>query len=233
MHQARWGKVCGGKGYPFALCENMDNYALVEKYKNNWRKNMQKLFDVGLHPEQMLAELPAFMSKISDLATTLGIDLTPYQADHIALRVNDHELAKALHQAWLAYGDEWSNNEINGRPIIVIGFTQPLEVGGWTIEALELPYPSDKVYPQQGWEHVEFVIPSQAATTDELQEDLAVLLPTLAWDALAEHGIKVKASSPSGEHERLANPTYAFKQDNLCIKLHPCSLKAVIDSEIA
>ncbi|MGF1690488.1 VOC family protein [Photobacterium kagoshimensis] len=192
---------------------------------------MQKLFDAGLHPEQMLAQLPAFMTKITDFATALGVDLSPYQADHIALRVNDSDLAKELHQAWLAYGEEWSNNEINGRPIIVIGFTQPLAVAGWTIEALELPYPSDKVYPQQGWEHVEFVIPSSVSTTDELKASLDQQLPTLAWDALAEQGIKVKASSPSGEHERLANPTYAFKHDNICIKLHPCSLKAVIDSE--
>ncbi|MGF1786203.1 VOC family protein [Photobacterium swingsii] len=192
---------------------------------------MQKLFDAGLHPEQMLAQLPAFMRKILDLSLALGIDLSPYQADHIALRVNDAELAKALHQAWLAYGEEWSNNEINGRPIIVIGFAKPLEVAGWTIEALELPYPSDKVYPQQGWEHVEFVIPSSVSTTDELKASLDQQLPSLAWDALTEQGIKVKASSPSGEHERLANPTYAFKQGNICIKLHPCSLKAVIDSE--
>lgn len=192
---------------------------------------MQKLTDAGLHPEQMLAALPTFMAEIAQLAADLEVDLSPYQADHIALRVNDLSLAKQLHHAWLAYGEEWSVNEINGRPIVVIGFEKPLQVDGWTIEAIELPYPSDKVYPQQGWEHVEFVIPSASANTDELKVALEQTLPTLAWDSLTEKGVKVKASSPSGEHERLANPTYAFKKGNVCIKLHPCSLKAVIESE--
>ena len=57
----------------------------------------------------MLAELPAFMAKIERLAEQLGLSLAGYQADHIALRVNDWETAEQLHQAWLAYG------KLNGR----------------------------------------------------------------------------------------------------------------------
>ncbi|MGF1737505.1 VOC family protein [Photobacterium satsumensis] len=194
---------------------------------------MHKLEQKGLLPEQMLAELPAFMAKIERLAEQLGLSLAGYQADHIALRVNDWEIAEQLHQAWLAYGTEWSTNEINGRPIVVIGFDTPLSCGPWQIEALELPYPGEKSYPQEGWEHVEFVIPSKAADTDALKVSLDQAFPELAsqWDKLADKGIKVKASSPSGEKERLSNPTYAFKHDGVCIKLHPHSLKAVIESE--
>ncbi len=192
---------------------------------------MQKLTDIGLHPEQMLAELPAFVERIEALAQEMNISLSDYQADHIALRVNDLEVAKELHQAWLAYGEEWSNNEINGRPIIVIGFNQSLQVGRWSIEALELPYPGSKSYPQQGWEHLEFVIPAKAKDTEELKAVLDEKFPLLPWDKLADQGIKVKASSPSGEKERLSNPTYAFKKEGICIKLHPCSLRDVIESE--
>jgi len=117
----------------------------------------------------------------------------------------------------------------------VIGFHQPLNVGSWSIECLELPYPSDKAYPQEGWEHVEFVIPGKAKNTDELKDVLESAFPQLEkeWSRLSEKGIKLKASSPSGEKERLPNPTYAFKKNGVCIKLHPCSLKAVIDSEHA
>lgn len=196
---------------------------------------MHPLKQKGLHPTQMLEQLPAFIARIEALAMELGLSLTDYQADHIALRVNDWALAEQLHQAWLAYGEEWSNNAINGRPIVVIGFHQPLQVGAWTIEALELPYPGDKQYPQEGWEHIEFVIPSQAANTDALKVVLDEELPALAknWAGLADQGITLKASCPSGEKERLANPTYAFKKDGVCIKLHPCSLKAVIASEDA
>ncbi|MCG3864613.1 MULTISPECIES: VOC family protein [unclassified Photobacterium] len=194
---------------------------------------MHKLKQYNLHPTQMLAQLPEFMKAINALIDDLGISLADYQADHIALRVNDQYVAQQLHQAWLSYGEEWSNNMINGRPIVIIGFEQPLAVDGWTIEALELPYPSDKVYPQQGWEHIEFVVPSSAKTIEELKADLLEKLPQLDWDGLGAKGIKVKASSPSGEDERLANPTFAFKRDGVCIKLHGHSLKAVLESEQA
>lgn len=194
---------------------------------------MHKLEQYNLHPTQMLAQLPEFMKAINTLIDDLGISLAGYQADHIALRVNDQDVAHQLHLAWLSYGEEWSNNMINGRPIVIIGFEQPLAVDDWTIEALELPYPSDKVYPQQGWEHIEFVVPSSAKTIEELKADLLEKLPQLDWDGLDTKGIKVKASSPSGEDERLANPTFAFKRDGVCIKLHGHSLKAVLESEQA
>ncbi|PSV01659.1 VOC family protein [Photobacterium kishitanii] len=192
---------------------------------------MQNLKQLGLHPEQMLADLPAFMNRIICLADEIGISLSSYVADHIALRVNSQDIALELHQAWLVYGTEWSQTIINGRPIVVIGFDKPLRVGDWTIEALELPYPSDKIYPQQGWEHVEFVIPGNAMSPEQLKQSIDITFPALNWQQLASKGIKVKASSPAGEHERLPNPTYAFKKDNLCIKLHSHSLAAVIASE--
>lgn len=192
---------------------------------------MQTLESLQLHPTQMLAQLPDFIASVTTLIHDLGISLVGFQADHIALRVNDRAVAEQLHQAWLAYGKEWSNNMINGRPIVIIGFTQPLVAGDWAFEALELPYPSDKVYTHQGWEHIEFVVPSTARTTDELKQDLQTQLPSLDWEGLTEKGITVKASSPAGENERLPNPTFAFKRDGVCIKLHGHSLKTVLESE--
>ncbi|MCD9528710.1 VOC family protein [Photobacterium carnosum] len=192
---------------------------------------MKKLKQLGLHPEQMLADLPAFMNRIICLADEIGISLSSYAADHIALRVNSQDIALELHQAWLAYGTEWSQAIINGRPIVVIGFDKPLQVGEWTIEALELPYPNGKTYPQQGWEHVEFVIPGNAMSLEQLEQSISSIFPALNLQQLADKGIKVKASSPAGEHERLPNPTYAFKKGNICIKLHSHSLAAVITSE--
>jgi uncharacterized protein len=192
---------------------------------------MHQLEKNDLHPRKMLAQLPEFIDAISALMIDLGISLSGCKADHIALRVNDRTMAEKLHQAWLAYGCEWSNNIINGRPIIIIGFTQPLSVGDWNIEALELPYPSDKVYEHQGWEHIEFVIPSNARTTAEFKEVLLQQLPSLDWNGLNQKGIQVKASSPAGENERLPNPTFAFKRDGVCIKLHGHALKTILASE--
>nr|WP_220457524.1 VOC family protein [Vibrio marinisediminis] len=187
-----------------------------------------------LLPEQLKQKLPDFMLKIQMLSEKLNLDLTQFQADHIALRINDNELAEKAHNAWLEHGEQISNAQINGRPIIVLVFKQPLTALDWQIECLELPYPAPgKIYPEQSWEHVEFVVPSQAHTAEQFAEEIKQRFPQLAeqWDDLTEQGIKVKLSSPKGEGERLNNPTVAFKYQGVCIKLHPHSLKAIVESE--
>ena len=192
------------------------------------------LANAGLLPEQLQLKLPAFIGKIHQLSALLHLNLEAFQADHIALRINDTELARQAHQAWLVQGREISHATINGRPIIVMLFDQPLDALSWRIECLELPYPAtDKSYPEQSWEHVEFVVPSQANTAEEYLEDIKRQFPSLAehWHTLVDNGVKVKLSSPKGEGERLNNPTVAFKYNGVCIKLHPHSLKAIVESE--
>ncbi len=195
---------------------------------------LQPLLDVGLHPNQMKQNLGNFIEKIQQLTSVLQLDLSAHQLDHIAMRINDLDLAKLAHQAWAHEGEVISQTQINGRPIIVIAFNQPLAIKTWQIECLELPYPAEgKIYPEQSWEHVEFVVPSEAQTADEYLEDLKQVFPDFAlnWDDLADKGVKVKLSSPKGEGERLNNPTVAFKWQGVCIKLHPHSLKQIIESE--
>lgn len=196
----------------------------------------QPLFDSGLHPQQMKQTLPNFLTKIQQLIELLGLDMSQYQLDHIAMRINDVELAKLAHNAWLSDGQEISSTQINGRPIIVVAFDQPLQAGNWQIECLELPYPAaGKSYPLQSWEHVEFVVPSSAQNAQLYLSDVKQRFPKLAdkWSELASLGVKVKLSSPKGEGERLNNPTIAFKWQGVCIKLHPHSLQTIIASESA
>nr|WP_319555790.1 VOC family protein [uncultured Vibrio sp.] len=193
-----------------------------------------QLVEKRLSPELMLQELDAFVTKIEALASMLRLDLSLAQADHIALRINDIEIAKQAHQAWSQYGKVISQAQINGRPIIVIEFGKVLESRGWKIECLELPYPAEgKIYPIEGWEHVEFVIPSHAETADELLADIKHRYPEFGahFKKVEEMGVEIKLSSPKGEGERLNNPTVAFKYQGVCIKLHPHSLKAIIESE--
>ncbi|PMN67465.1 VOC family protein [Enterovibrio norvegicus] len=187
----------------------------------------------SLTVEHLFSSLLLFSQRLQELIETLEIDLSPYEADHIALRVNNTEQAKQLHLAWLAYGDEISNNMINGRPIVVVKTREALTFGDWKTHCVELPYPGDKAYPEEGWEHAEWVIPSQATTPEALLDDVFSLFPSLKaqWNALGEKGVKVKLSSPSGEGERLANPTVAFKAKGVCIKLHSVTLEQVIESE--
>lgn len=188
----------------------------------------------NLQPQLMIENIAAFTQKLLLLADDIGIDVSTLQADHIALRINDETLAKTLHNEWLSYGNEISSALINGRPIIVIQFHQPLQTERWSIECLELPYPAKgKLYPAEGWEHIEFVIPSQQITAEGYLAELKQRYPQLddAWEQLDRRGISYKLSSPKGEGERLANPTVAFKRDGVCIKLHPHSLKRVVESE--
>ena len=192
------------------------------------------LTQAQLEPQQMIARLDDFMGRIEEFGNKLGLDLSFAQADHIAMRVNETALAKAAHEAWASYGETISQAMINGRPIIVIAFDEPLKSRGWSIECLELPYPAEgKIYPSQDWEHVEFVIPSHAQTADEYLADLKDTYPQFAanFATLEEQGVKVKLSSPKGEGERLNNPTVAFKHQGICIKLHPHSLKKIVESE--
>jgi predicted metalloenzyme YecM len=182
----------------------------------------------------MLNELTGFMDKIAELGERLKLDLSQFQADHIALRINDSMVAKHAHTLWLEFGEQISNAQINGRPIIVLAFNQPLATQFGPIECLELPYPAiGKQYPAEGWEHVEFVVPSHAQTAEQFFNELTQAYPMFAEQCqnLKALGISIKLSSPKGEGERLANPTVALKYDGVCIKLHPYSLKTIVESE--
>ncbi|MCR9423158.1 VOC family protein [Vibrio sp. RM-69-4] len=195
---------------------------------------LEPLKNAALHPEQLKQNLDKFMHKIQELTKILHIDLSTNQADHIALRINDRKLASLAHAAWLEEGREISSAQINGRPIIVIEFSVPLSAYGWSIECLELPYPAEgKIYPEQSWEHVEFVVPSEAQTAQAYLQDILSVYPRLkeCWTTLDTQGVQVKLSSPKGEGERLHNPTVAFKWQGVCIKLHPHSLKEIVKSE--
>ncbi|HDY7776026.1 TPA: VOC family protein [Vibrio vulnificus] len=192
------------------------------------------LAEKRLTPQQMLEDLPGFMQKIESLADLLQLDLSFAQADHIAMRVNENQTAQLSQQMWSEQGKVISQANINGRPIIVIEFDTPLTSRGWKIECLELPYPAEgKAYPQEGWEHVEFVVPSHAQTAEDYLADLKHTYPAFGaqFSKLEELGVKVKLSSPKGEGERLNNPTVAFKYQGICIKLHPHSLKRIVESE--
>ncbi|SEF77922.1 VOC family protein [Vibrio hangzhouensis] len=194
----------------------------------------QTLIEKGLVPSLMLNKIDDFLDNIQALCSKLSMDLSSYQADHIALRINDSEVAKAAHQAWLPYGQVISEAQINGRPIVVLAFNQPVKSHGWSIECLELPYPAiGKSHPVEDWEHVEFVVPSSATTAEAFLLHLVDIFPALAesLEQLDTLNISMKLSSPKGEGERLANPTVAFKHDNICIKLHPHSLKRIVASE--
>ena len=202
--------------------------------------------------EQLTQSWPAFEAQILALLETLDLADKALVCNHVALRVNSIASADALRDTFSRVGKIISDNIINGRTILIIELDTPLTLGQFSIACVELPYPSDKVYPQEGWEHIELVIDSKAKDCDTLSQDLLALCPKLSALLPSEQaaepvpssslglnsqgiaslaGIKIKMSSPKGDKERLANPTIAFKRDDVCIKVHPHGIKAVIASE--
>ncbi len=174
---------------------------------------------------------PIFCDKITIFLQELGLDKLNLTCDHVALRVNSIKAAKVLITYLEGQGKVISNNIINGRPILIFELNVPLIMGKMKIDCLELPYPGIKQYPSEGWEHIELVLAGRATTCDELKQQLLKIAPQIMPVLSGQSEVKVKMSSPQGEHERLANPTIAFKKGDICIKIHSQSIKAIIKSE--
>ncbi|MCL1078270.1 VOC family protein [Parashewanella spongiae] len=184
----------------------------------------------------LTTEWLTFSTKIQSFIKRLGIEQHVFECDHVALRANSTAKADEYRNFFEERGTVISENIINGRPILIIELDEPLSLGGMIIPCVELPYPSQKRYPQEGWEHIEIVIPSNAAECEHFTADVVDIIPnlknTLKLTDSTNSDIKIKLSSPRGTHERLANPTIALKQKDVCIKLHPHSIKDIIDSEL-
>ena len=180
--------------------------------------------------QQLKSQWPDFSQAILNFAKRLGLNDLPLVCDHAALRVNELATAQALLAQWQEKGEVISDSIINGRPIYIIALDESLQLGDWKIDCVELPFPG-KTYPQQGWEHIELVLPGNAETMAELERALDTINPNIAAVLAAKPAIKVKRSAPHVAGERLANPTIAFKLDNICIKVHSAGIKAVVASE--
>ncbi len=199
---------------------------------------MSQSITASLNYADLVQTWPQFEASILRLLNRLGLADKQLFCDHVALRVNTIAAADTLKQTFSQHGQIISDNLINGRSILIFELNTPLKLGPFSIPCVELPYPSDTPYPQEGWEHIELVLPSKALTCDSLSQELIQLCPSLSPLLQAETctdphlaPIKVKFSSPKGDKERLANPTIAFKHKGVCIKLHPHGIKTVIESE--
>ncbi len=173
---------------------------------------------------------PDFSQAILDFAQRLGLNELPLVCDHAAVRVNDLSTAQALLTQWQERGEIISDSIINGRPIYIIALDKPLLLGNWKIDCVELPFPG-KAYPKQGWEHIELVLPGNAATMAELEQALHKINPAIDEVLATDSAIKVKHSAPQATGESIANPSIAFKLDNICIKVHGADIKSVVASE--
>lgn len=185
-------------------------------------ENPTALFDVEV--------LVDFEKKILSLASEMALILTDYEIDHMAVRVNHCKTAKSYLDLFVKKGRIVSDNLINGRVIYLIELTQPIEILGQKVAIIELPYPKEKVYPQEGWEHIEVVVPF--LPEESVGEWIQRVKSQFKLNQSAR--LKVKVSEPKAEGEQLPNPSVAVsfvdkKQNHSCIKVHPYSIKKIIE----
>ncbi|MEB6337946.1 VOC family protein [Serratia rhizosphaerae] len=175
--------------------------------------------------QDLALDLPRFEQTLAQFAQTLQLDLAQFDADHISVRCHQNATAERWLSGFKQCAEVMSDAVINGRPIYLFDLHQPLQVGPWRIDCIELPFPGDKRYPHEGWEHVELVIAGDPQT---LYARALALLPD---EALLMPGIKLKQSAPQGEGERLPNPTLAITDGSVTIKFHPYAIRDIVASE--
>lgn len=182
-------------------------------------KNAEELNDLA-------NDLPRFLQSLYVLADRLELDLARLEVDHIAVRCHQNTTAERWKAGFMQHGVLFSEKEINGRPVALFELESPLNVGPWKISVIELPWPGNRLYRHEGWEHVEVVLRGDV-------DQLGSRALALCSDAgLTQQGISIKTSSPQGEAERLPNPTLAITDGNVTIKFHPWSLKEIVESEL-
>ena len=179
----------------------------------------------------LFADFQDFEQKIQALAQQINLDLNQYEIDHLSLRVNSVQRACAWLALLLNYGTVLSDNQVNGRVIYLIALTQPLYLAGQAIEVVELPFPKDKFYPQESWEHIEVVVPF---LTGESEAEWFTRIKNLFLRNQSAE-LKVKTSEPKAEGEKLANLSVAIsfadkRCNHVCIKVHPYSIKQIVSA---
>lgn len=179
-------------------------------------------------------DLSQFEQKIQQIADIAGINLSLYQIDHLAVRMNEQHTAEQWKSLLLEGASLLKESEVNGRPIGLFTLNQAVKFCGQNVKIVELPFPKDKVYPEEGWEHIELVFPFLEKENIEQWIERALL----HFKLLENPNVKVKISQPRVEGESLPNPSIAISLKNVtfcnayCLKLHPYDINSVVMSEI-
>ena len=107
----------------------------------------------------LIGDYRSFAALQRDRLAALGIDITPYELSHLAVRVPEWELYVQLRTLLERHAVANLENLWNGRPISKIVLSQPLEVlGGQGVELIELIPPVHQRVYKMGLEHLGVVI---------------------------------------------------------------------------
>ncbi len=177
----------------------------------------------------LINEFNIFEQKILQLSQSMQISLSDYQIDHLAIRVNHQESAEKWLNLLMKYGKIISDNIVNGRVIYIIKLNMPLNFANQKVSVIELPFPKGKIYPVEGWEHLEIVMPF--LKNEMTSQWIERIQNTFLWYKNSQ--LKLKISEPKVEGEKLPNPSIAVSfwdssENHTCIKIHPYTIEDVI-----
>ena len=130
--------------------------------------------------QDIVEDLPRFTTDLQNFTSRLGLSIAPLDADHISLRCHQNATAERWRRGFEQCGELLSENIINGRPICLFKLHEPVCVAHWQFSVVELPWPGEKRYPHEGWEHIEIVLPGEVETLNA--RALALLGDEPAWD---------------------------------------------------
>lgn len=178
----------------------------------------------------LFSDLAEFEKKIQQLAQMMSIDFSNYEIDHLAVRVNNEQNAKDWLTLLLKYGRILSDNIVNGRKIYLVKLAKPIKFAHQFVDVIELPFPKNKQYSIEGWEHIEIVIPF--LQNESINEWVNRINMHFLWNESTQLNIKV--SEPKVVGERLPNPSIAVSFANkavnhTCIKVHPYSIEKIVE----
>lgn len=171
-----------------------------------------------------------FHTRVTALTDELGITdiVKGLHIDHAGIRVAKNEDVDTLREELLQHGLCFSSEIVNGREILLFELYTSLQFGHTKIHCIELPYPKPGHTYVDGWEHVEFVIPGEANTLDQMKESFSSLFLSLNIEHIQTNYI-YSEDMPESESDQLPNPTIAIrKEKNTCIKFHPKSIQEVV-----
>jgi len=166
---------------------------------------------MGLKLEKFLEYAPIFVAETVKEVFELGMELGPFEIDHICFRVETLAQYENYKKEFAQVGALLSEALINGRPIATYKLHRPIELGPKRIPCVEIPAPKEGSPYSLGFEHIECVVPE--ALTRFIQK-----YPQLKFDARA-------IKNP-------INPEISLKvPSGKTVKFHNQSLEAVIAIE--
>lgn len=174
---------------------------------------------------ELADDLSQFEQKLSAFAQQLGLNLSELTLDHISLRCHQDRTAERWAMALSQVGSCFSEAVIGGRPIHLYRLEEPLLLLNHPIDIVELPWPGEKRYRHEGWEHVEVVLAGEPEQIGQramaLIDDRGLVMP----------GISVKTRRPQAKAGALDNTTLAITNGEITLKFHTYAIDKVVESE--